>query len=127
MPSFATMLGGKLEASHALDGLDISPYFFGDESRELRDFHYAKGRIQKDSLIDFKFAEFSYRHHGYKILVSNKNKRPGEVMEMYRLSNDPEEKNDLANHPEHEKMKAKLLKELKELHRGKRSTPAFGR
>jgi arylsulfatase A-like enzyme len=127
LPSFAAMFGGTLETDDALDGLDVSSYFFGDESRELRDFQYAKGRIQKDSLVDFKFAEFSYRRYGYKILVSNKNQHLGEVMEMYRLKTDQEEKTNLANHPEHKKMKAKLLKEMKELHRSKRSTPAFGK
>lgn len=125
MPSFAALLGGKLEAGHALDGTDISPYFFGDESRELRDFLFEKGRAPEGTMKDFTVCEFSYRRYGFKIIASNKNKNPGEVFEMYHLEADPSETKNLAQNPEYAEMKNKLMKELKNFLHSERSTPAY--
>lgn len=124
LPSFATLLGGSLGPGHALDGIDVSPYFLGDESRTLRDFHFARGRAPEGTMKDFSASEFSYRRHGFKILATCQNRRPGDVFEMYRLETDPSETENLAENPEFAPMKEKLLKELQTLLRSKRSTPA---
>lgn len=125
MPSFAALLGEKLAEGDALDGTDISPYFFGNDSRELREFLFAKGRAPEGTMKDFTVCEYSYRRYGFKIIAANKNKHPGEVIEMYRIETDPSETSNLAGNPEYEGIKNKLLQELKALVNSKRSTPPF--
>ncbi len=124
-PSFATLLGGEVGEGHALDGLDISPYFFGDESRELREFVFARGRNHSNLKVGFNDVEFSYRRYGFKIISACNKRKPGKVLEMYRIESDPTESTNLASHPEYAEMKNKLSKELKALVRSNRSTPAF--
>ncbi len=126
-PSFATILGGEVGEGHALDGLDVSPYFFGDESRELREFVFARGRNHRNVSVDFNDVEFSYRRYGFKIIAASNKRKPGKVLEMYRIESDPTESKNLVNHPEYAEMESKLSKELKALVRSKRSTPAFNK
>jgi arylsulfatase A-like enzyme len=124
LPSFAAMFGGTLEADDALDGLNISPYFFGDESRILRDVVFARGRAY-DVTVDFNDVEFSYRKEHFKIISANQNGKPGEVLEMYQLKNDPAENTNLVDNPEYKKIKARLIEEQNLLLQSPRSTPAF--
>lgn len=125
LPSFASMLGGRLGPGDALDGLDVSPYFFGDESDTRREFLFARGRAHDNVDIDFNDVEFSYRRYGFKIIAASEKRRPGKVLEMYRIESDPTESKNLANNPEYEEMQNKLSQELEAIMHTKRTTSVY--
>lgn len=121
-PSLAAISGGQVASDQALDGADISPYFFGDESRVLRDRLFVRGRFPEGKMGDFSESGFSYRRDGFKILASFKNGQPGPVTEMYCIDRDSSEQTNLMANPEYKTLQNKLFAELMDLWSSTRST-----
>lgn len=100
MPTFAAMIDAKVE--HPVDGISMLPTFLGESDKQEKH--------------DFLYWEFSscggskaLRMGNWKVLQRGLNKNPQAPLELYNLSNDIEEKQNVADqHPE-------LIKKAKEI------------
>jgi arylsulfatase A-like enzyme len=108
MPTLLRLAGVTPSADHPLDGVDLSNLLLQGESPPARPLYWA-------SLSNNGSRNEAMRDGPWKLVVNHPKAKPGsfdnEKVELYRLDQDPSEKNDLAA-SEPEQTKA-LLTRLK--------------
>lgn len=117
MPTLLAIAKVKVPQNRPLDGVDLSPVLFEQQTVEARPLFWA-------SLSNRGSRSEAMRSGPWKLVVLHPRAKPGtfenEKVELYRLDQDPSEKNDLAR--QEPKQAAAMLKQLKDWYQETQAT-----
>tara|TARA_R110002095_G_scaffold152237_4_gene132254 strand:- start:286797 stop:288146 length:1350 start_codon:yes stop_codon:yes gene_type:complete len=117
MPTLLGIAGVKQPKDRPLDGVDLAPVLFEQQTVTERPLFWA-------SLSNRGTRSEAMRQGPWKLVVLHPRAKPGtfenEKLELYRLDQDPSEKNNLLK--QEPEQAAKMLKQLKDWYRDTQST-----
>ncbi|MCA9017110.1 MAG: sulfatase-like hydrolase/transferase, partial [Planctomycetaceae bacterium] len=117
MPTLLGIAGVKASEDRPLDGVDLAPVLFQQQTLDARPLFWA-------SLSNNGNRSEAMRQGPWKLVVMHPRARPGtfenEKLELYRLDQDPGEQNNLLK--QEPQQAAKMLRQLKDWYRDTQST-----
>jgi arylsulfatase len=93
-PTLAAIVGGEVPDDRAMDGVDQSPFFLGEQENSNRETVVF---FAGDQLMAVKWRQFKIYMYGEKTGINERGYNRLWMPEAYNLELDPKEQNDLAN------------------------------